>query len=95
MVTLGQPSPFGWPPVIYGGVVAGVYFVLRHAEDYFVIPNVIGRVVRLQPVLTMFSIFCGAILGGIMGMLLAVPVAAILRLIAGYMWRKIVEAESF
>ena len=95
MVTLGQASPFGWSPLVYGGVVAAVYFVLRHAEDYLVIPNVVGRAVRLHPVLTMFAIFSGAILGGIMGMVLAVPIAAILRLVVRYMWGKVVEAEAF
>ena len=76
-------------------MVALVYFVLRHAEDYFVIPNVVGRVVELHPVLTMFAIFSGAVLGGIMGMLLAVPIAAVLRIILRYMWRKMVETEAF
>ncbi len=95
LVSFGQTPPFGWSPVVYGAVIAFVYFVLRHAEDYFVIPNVLGRVVKLHPVLTMFAIFSGAVLGGIMGMLLAVPVAAILRLIVQFMWRKVVEAEQF
>ena len=95
LVSFGQTPPFGWSPVVYGSVIAFVYFVLRHAEDYFVIPNVVGRVVKLHPVLTMFAIFSGAVLGGIMGMILAVPVAAILRLIVQFMWRKVVEAEKF
>ncbi len=95
MVSFGQPPPFGWSPFVYGGVIALVYFVLRHAEDYFVIPNVVGRVVKLHPVLTMFAIFSGAVLGGIMGMILAVPIAAILRLVVQFMWRKVVEAEVF
>ena len=95
MVSFGQTPPFGWTPLVYGAVIAVVYFVLRHAEDYFVIPNVLGRVVKLHPVLTMFAIFSGAVLGGIMGMLLAVPIAAILRLIVQFMWRKVVESEQF
>ena len=95
LVSFGQTPPFGWSPVVYGGVITLVYFVLRHAEDYFVIPNVVGRVVKLHPVLTMFAIFSGAVLGGIMGMILAVPIAAILRLVVQFMWRKVVEAEKF
>ena len=95
LVSFGQTPPFGWTPVVYGAVITFVYFVLRHAEDYFVIPNVVGRAVKLHPVLTMFAIFSGAVLGGIMGMLLAVPIAAILRLIVQFMWRKVVEAEKF
>ena len=95
MVSFGQTPPFGWTPLVYGAVIAVVYFVLRHAEDYFVIPNVLGRVVKLHPVLTMFAIFSGAVLGGIMGMLLAVPIAAILRLIVQFMWRKVVDSETF
>ncbi len=95
LVSFGQTPPFGWTPAVYAAVIAVVYFVLRHAEDYFVIPNVVGRVVKLHPVLTMFAIFCGAVLGGIMGMIVAVPIAAILRLIVQFMWGKVVETEKF
>jgi predicted PurR-regulated permease PerM len=90
-LALFQPSPFGWSPMVNAGVVALVYFVLRHAEDYFVIPQVVGRVVELHPLLAMFAVFSGAAVGGILGMFLGVPIAAVLRILVRYAYFKLVE----
>lgn len=86
------PSPFGWPPIVNAGVVALTYFLLRHAEDYFVIPQVLGRAVQLHPLAAMFAAFAGLRLGGILGMFLGVPLAAVLRLLLIYLYRKLVPA---
>ncbi len=88
------PSPFGWAPLVNAGVVAATYFVLRHAEDYFVIPQVIGRAVELHPLVAMFAAFAGLRLGGILGMFLGVPLAAVTRLLLVYLYRKLIPAWS-
>lgn len=90
-LALFQPSPFGWSPLVNAGVVALTYFVLRHAEDYFVIPIVVGRVVELHPVVAMFAAFSGAAIGGVLGMFLGIPVAAVLRIVLRYIYVKLVE----
>lgn len=90
-LALFQPSPFGWTPLVYAGIVALAYLVLRHAEDYFVIPQVVGRVVELHPLLAMFAVFSGAAFGGVLGMFLGVPVAAVARVLARYIYFKLIE----
>lgn len=90
-VALFQPNEFGWTNASFALAVVAVYFVLRHAEDYLVIPNVIGRIVRLHPVIVIFSVLAGVVLGGIMGMLLAVPVAATAKVILEYVYAKLVD----
>ncbi len=57
------------------------YFVLREIEDQIVIPQVIGRVVHLDPVVTIFVVLAGEKVAGIIGVLLAVPLAAVLRVV--------------
>ena len=89
LLALVYPSPFGWSPVVNAIVVALVYTVLRHLEDYLVIPNVVGRYVQLNPVLTIFAILSGGALFGISGMLLAIPTAAILRIVLNYLYVKL------
>ena len=84
------PSPFGWPPLANAGVVALTYFVIRHAENYFVIPQVLGRAVELHPLVAMFAAFAGLRLGGILGMFLGVPLAAVIRLLLIYLYRKLI-----
>jgi predicted PurR-regulated permease PerM len=61
--------------------VAIAYFVLREVEDQIVVPQVIGRVVHLDPVVTIFVVLAGEQLAGIVGVLLAVPLAAAVRVI--------------
>lgn len=58
-----------------------VYFVLREFEDQIVVPQVIGRVVHLDPVITIFAVLAGEHIGGIIGVLLAVPLAAAARVV--------------
>lgn len=72
-LALFQPSPFGWTPFVSAGVVALTYFVLRHAEDYFIIPTVVGRVVELHPLVAMFAAFSGTAIAGVMGMFWGCP----------------------
>src|SRR6266540_1916031 len=66
-LALFQPSPHGWSPLVNAAAVAIVYTVLRHSEDYFVIPQVVGRVVELHPLVAMFAVFSGAAVGGVLG----------------------------
>ncbi len=57
------------------------YTIARHVEDYLVVPNVVGRAVHLHPVVTLFSVLSGGTLAGVLGMVLAIPVAAAVTVI--------------
>src|SRR5438477_533016 len=56
LVALGHPAPWGLSQIWYVAIVAAVYTVLRHSEDYFVIPLVVGRIVKLHPAVVIFSL---------------------------------------
>jgi predicted PurR-regulated permease PerM len=60
-------------------VVLVVYVILRQIEDQVVMPVVIGRAVHLHPVVTIFAVLVGLNAWGVLGGLLAVPVAAALN----------------
>ena len=67
---------------------------MRQLEDILVIPTLIGRIVHLHPVLVIFVLLIGTSLGGILGLLLAVPTAAVVRILLRYVYGKIVaDAE--
>ncbi len=74
-------APFGWTQVELAVVVAITYFVLRMLEDHFVIPQLIGRIVRVHPVLVIFAVLAGAQVFGMLGLLLAVPAVATIKII--------------
>ena len=95
LVALGHPNPFGWSQLAYVGVVAAMYTTLRHAEDYLVIPTVIGRAVRLHPAVVIFALLTGGATFGLLGIVLAVPVAATLRLVLIYVRAKLRDEDPF
>lgn len=84
-------NPWGWSQTAYAGVVALMYFVFRETEDYFVIPHVLGRAVRLHPLVVLFAVTTGGIVGGLFGLVIAVPVAASVKEIASYLYAKLLD----
>jgi len=94
-VSLFQPVvSFGWSNTLLAAVVGLTYFVLRMTEDNFIIPHVMGHAVHLHPVLVLFAILAGGAIGGPAGLLLGIPVVAVLRLVLRYLYRKLVDAPE-
>jgi predicted PurR-regulated permease PerM len=91
IVALVGPPGFGLSHVGFAVVVALVFFAMRQLEDYLVIPRVLGHAVKLHPVIILFSLLCGASIGGILGMFLAVPVTGALKVLGGYLYDRLVE----
>jgi predicted PurR-regulated permease PerM len=60
----------------------GFYTIFRLAEDYLLIPKVIGRAVKVPAVATLVAVLVGGALLGIVGALVAIPVAAAIQLCA-------------
>lgn len=52
------------------------FIVLRLLEDYLLVPRIIGRTVQVPALVTVVSVLLGGALLGIIGALLAIPVAA-------------------
>jgi predicted PurR-regulated permease PerM len=61
-------------------VIAALY-TLRLVEDYIVIPNLLGRAIHLPAIVTLFAVTVGGLIAGLVGLLLAVPIAAALKVI--------------
>ncbi|HEX4255588.1 MAG TPA: AI-2E family transporter [Streptosporangiaceae bacterium] len=57
------------------------YVVYRLAEDYLIVPRIMGRTVELPAVVSLISVLVGGVLLGIVGALVAIPVAAAINLI--------------
>ena len=60
---------------------AGFYICYRMAEDYLIVPRIMGRTVQVPAVVTVVAVLLGAALMGIIGALVAIPAAAALRLL--------------
>jgi len=57
------------------------YVVYRLAEDYLLVPRIIGRTVQVPAALTLVAVLIGATLLGLIGALVAIPAAAAIRLL--------------
>jgi predicted PurR-regulated permease PerM len=57
------------------------YVVYRLAEDYLLVPRIIGRTVKVPPLAGMVAIVLGGVVMGIIGALIALPVAAAIQLL--------------
>jgi predicted PurR-regulated permease PerM len=84
-------NSWGWSPVVLGVVVIIIYTVLRQVQDNIIGPLVIGRVIDLHPLGVIFVVLAGAALAGLMGLLLAIPIAASLRIVFQFLFQKLRE----
>jgi predicted PurR-regulated permease PerM len=57
------------------------YIVYRNAEDYLITPRIMKRTVHVPGLVTVIAVVIGGSLLGIIGALIAIPVAAIIQLI--------------
>lgn len=93
VLVTGQAN-FSLNPVQAAIIVAAVYFFVRQFQDYFVTPYVMGRIVKLHPLLILFSVLAGGHIAGILGFILAVPIAASLKLVLEFLIEKINERDN-
>ncbi|MGI8624413.1 MAG: AI-2E family transporter [Solirubrobacteraceae bacterium] len=93
------PAIGGFPPVLlalFGAhpidalwlVIA--FVVLQQLEGHIVAPNVFAQALRINPILVIFALLMGAQLYGIVGALIALPIAAMLRETIVYFRRHLV-----
>jgi predicted PurR-regulated permease PerM len=68
-------------PRILGRATIGFFIVYRLAEDYVIVPRIIGQAVQVPAVVTVVAALLGGALHGIMGALVAIPAAAALLLL--------------
>ena len=57
------------------------YIGYRLAEDYLIVPRIMGRTVQVPAIVSLVAVLIGGALLGIVGALVAIPVAAAMRLL--------------
>lgn len=69
--------------------VAGLFTIIQQTEGGIISPNIIGSTVGLHPVAIILSLLVGGSFFGIIGMILAVPVAATIKVIFKHIVKRI------
>lgn len=66
--------------------VAAFYLIIHQIENNIIVPNIMGHTIDLHPLLIIISLLIGGQFYGITGMFLAVPVAAVLKVLLRHLW---------
>lgn len=67
---------------IHGFVVLLVYLVVQQVENSFLVPRIMAKAVGLNPFIVILAILLGGKVYGLMGVLLSVPAAAVIGVLA-------------
>ncbi|MEK7148109.1 MAG: AI-2E family transporter [Patescibacteria group bacterium] len=58
-------------------LVAGLYLVIQQFENHIIYPLVVKRVIGMPPIVSIMALVIGGQLGGFLGLVVSVPVAAV------------------
>ncbi len=77
-----------WQDGLY---MAGAIILVQQLESNLLTPKIIGDKLGMHPLMVVFALLAGGELLGILGMLVAVPLTAALRIIISFAYLKFVE----
>lgn len=75
---------FGFNPFQTALGVVISYIVARQIQDYFIIPYVMGKITKLHPLIILFAVLAGGHTFGLLGLILAVPLAATIKILLDF-----------
>jgi predicted PurR-regulated permease PerM len=96
LVTLFQGSNFfGMVSYQYTLLVLALAILLDQIIDNYINPRFLGRALGVHPAAVLVAALVAANLIGVIGLLLAAPVLATLKLLAGYLIRKMFDLDPW
>jgi predicted PurR-regulated permease PerM len=95
LVAIFQGSnPWGLSPFGFALIVAGASILIQQIENNILVPRIIGHSLDLNPLVVVLALLVAGKLAGIVGLLLAAPAVATLKLIVGYLYWKTVGVQA-
>jgi predicted PurR-regulated permease PerM len=79
---------------VTGLLVLALFAVAQQLEGYVIAPLVMKKAVGLNPVVVILALLIGAKLGGVMGVIIAVPIATMVSEVAGDLVKKPETSEG-
>ena len=92
---LQNPTPFGMTPFFYALLIIGIAVVMDMIMDHVIQPKVMGNTLQVHPAAIMISALIMAQLFGLLGLMLAAPVFATLKLLLRYASRKLFDQDPW
>ncbi|NWG16488.1 MAG: AI-2E family transporter [Chloroflexi bacterium] len=76
-------------------VVVIVWAILQNVEAIVLVPRIMGGSLNLHPFVVIVAVIIGASLAGALGVILAAPSVASLRILGQYMYGKLLDQDPF
>jgi len=77
--------------IVYAVIVSATYILVQNLEAVFLVPRVLGSSLDLHPFVVLVAILVGASLAGALGVVLAAPTVATMRLFVRYLRVKLLD----
>ncbi|MEM5773775.1 MAG: AI-2E family transporter, partial [Anaerolineaceae bacterium] len=86
---------FGLSPILYAILVVAVALIYDTYLDNFVLPKVYSNTLRVHPAAVLVAILVSAAWLGLVGIILAAPVLASIKLLWNYAWAKMLDRDPW
>jgi len=86
---------FGLEPWVYALVVVGLSWSIDMIVDNFVMPRIMASALKVHPAAVLVAAIVALDLLGILGVILAAPMLATLKLVGGYFTRKLFDLDPW
>jgi predicted PurR-regulated permease PerM len=86
---------FGLQPFPYALIVVGICIVVDNVFDSLVTPRILAQALKVHPAAVLVAAIIGANLLGLIGIVLAAPVLATLKLFLDYTIRKLIDQDPW
>ena len=84
-----------WPDFVMIGIVGAIFVVGQVLEGYVLTPNLVGEKVGLHPVWVMFGLLAGGSLFGFVGVLIAIPMAAVVGVLSRFVINQYLQSPLY
>ena len=87
-----------WLPIpnwVFALIIIGLHLFYQQFDLNYLIPRVIGRSVNLPPLVVILGIVSGAVLAGILGVVLAAPTIASARVLVRYLYANLFDLDPY
>jgi predicted PurR-regulated permease PerM len=87
-----------WLPLpnwVFMLLVIGLHILFEQFDLNYLIPRIVGRSVHLPPLVVILGIVSGAVLAGVLGILLAAPTIASARVLGRYVYANLFDLSPF
>jgi len=87
-----------WLPIpnwSFAILIVSLHLIFQQFDLNYLIPRIIGRSVHLPPLVVILGIVAGAVSAGLLGIPLAAPTIASVRLILRYIYRNLFDLDPF